>query len=159
MVTISPDDAQQLVARLTQAEESIAELQTRIEAQSIELAASNARHNNLITDLQTLLGNQEAEFQQMKLVQEELRQQVEALARGSGGVAGKKLVDTCILGKPSFFHGKQTEWRDWSYILTIFIGAVDEVMVERMRDYAKRDTITLMADMSSEDRRLSEELG
>ena len=56
-----------------------------------------------------------------------------------------KLVDTRILGKPSFFHGKQTEWRDWSYGLQIFIGACDESLAATMLQYGKQESLALMS--------------
>ena len=49
-----------------------------------------------------------------------------------GPRATERLIDTRVLGKPGFFHGKSSEWRDWAFVFGMFCRAVDPKLSERM---------------------------
>ena len=74
-VNITQEDVQVLLQRLGASEERMREMQTRIEAQSVELAASNTRHNQLIMELRGLFERQAAEFAKLQTAQRELEEQ------------------------------------------------------------------------------------
>ncbi len=68
---------------------------------------------------------------------------------GAPGSSG--LVDTRILGKPKPFSGKSAEWKDWSFVLYGFCGAVAEVFEQRMRHHAHMNDPILLSSLSELD--------
>ena len=63
-----------------------------------------------------------------------------------------------MLGKPSFFHGKSSEWRDWAFVFGMFCRAVDPKLSEQMQAHALRETGTKYSELDPEEKRLTEQL-
>ena len=95
MVTISGEDAQQLIQRLTNCEERIGKLGEVVEAQHAELVAQNERNSSLCQELRTLSEGQQVELRRLRDAHAEMRAQLaeiaaanERLQAGGGGAAG-----------------------------------------------------------------------
>ncbi len=78
--------------------------------------------------------------------------------RGVDGATGETLIDTRVLGKPGMFHGKASEWRDWSFVFAMFCRAVNPALATAMELYAHRERADTLAEPDAPTRRLSETL-
>ena len=88
------------------------------------------------------------------------REALDALQKiGISQNSAGQLIDTKVLGRPGLFHGRQAEWRDWSYVFSAFCGAISGELLERMAFYAKAESCTMMTEMEENDRRLARQLG
>ena len=75
-----------------------------------------------------------------------------------GGEIGST-VDTRVLGKPSNFDGSPGSWKDWSFTRVGYCGAVSERLETLMREWSRKETGGLHADLDPEDRKWSLQLG
>ena len=136
MTSITEEDVQflrEMGERIAQVEGSVGNIQR--EAQG------------LVAALRTEFDELKARLGRLELELEELREAVEALQQGRGGSAGSALLDPRLLEKPGKFHGKPSEWRDWSESLKAFVAVADPTLAERMEYYSTLGAPVLKADM------------
>ena len=110
----------------------------RITATEQGLTLEKQERGQLVSALQAEFASARTSFEACSAALEELRVQVEALRAtapgGAAGPGGAALLDPRMLDRPKPFHGKATDWKDWSEAFRAFIEVVDPNIAEAIKE-------------------------
>ena len=154
MATLSAED----VANLRQLAVRVAEMDRRLGAAETQVSATNTSANALVAALREEFTRMGEAFSALQLETQELREAVEAVRGGRAGAAGTYLLDPKFLEKPGKFAGVQSEWKDWSEAMQAFCDVADVTLGAAMKRYARCEEVTLLTEMSEDDRKHSTKL-
>ena len=129
---------------------------SRITQVERQLGLEQQDRGQLITALRQEFLTAQERWQAVSAALEELRAQMEAIRAavpGSGidrgGLAA--LLDPRYLDKPKAFHGKQTDWRDWSEAFTSFVEVVDPDLAQAMKRVENWTSVKLISFMDAKE--------
>ena len=122
----------QMAAQAASHTERLLAGEARVQQLTLELASERDGRATLIERLRAEFTREAEASEETRRILRALEAKVETIAtqvalhtaqlatEGARAGMSRGLIDTRVLGKPGFFHGKSSEWRDWAFVFGMF---------------------------------------